>query len=275
MLQRSALNAGEHCRVYQCRHHLHLSLLGCQAPWVLEVLAHQDDAAARTAQCLVCCRCHDVCILQRVVQQSGCNQSCWMCHVYHQQCAYLIGNLAHACIVPFAAVGRATADNQLRLLGKCYAFHLVIVHASCLGVQVVCYRMIQNAAGVHCRTVAQVSALVEVQSHELVAWLQHCQQHCSICLCSGVRLYIGIFCTEELLHAVNGKLLTLVDDLTAAIVAVSGISFGILVGHVRPHSLHHLIADEVLRSDELHALQLALVLLLDEVKNCVVSLHDL
>ena len=49
MLQRTALLSWEYCRVEQLAHHLCYALWCLQAPWVLEVLAHKDDATARTA----------------------------------------------------------------------------------------------------------------------------------------------------------------------------------------------------------------------------------
>ncbi len=45
-----------------------------------------------------------------------------------------------------------------------------------------------------------------------------------------MRLYIGIFRTENFLDAVDCQLLGLVHYLAAAIITVAGIPFGILVG---------------------------------------------
>jgi len=75
-------------------------------------------------------RGYDVSVLHRVVEQAGCDKACRVSHINHKQCANLVGNLTHALVVPLTAVGRATADDELRLVLFCQAFHFVIVNAS-------------------------------------------------------------------------------------------------------------------------------------------------
>ena len=69
----------------------------------------------------------------------------------------------------------------------------------------------------------------EVESHEYIARLQHSEQHGSIGLCARVRLYVGIFGTEELLDALNGEILHFVNYLTSAVVALARVAFSIFV----------------------------------------------
>ena len=102
MLERTALNSGKHSRVDQLRHLAHLALGVGLAPGIVEILAEQDDAAARTAEGLVGCRGDDVGIFERVVEQTGGDKTCGMGHVDHKYCSDLVGDLAHAGIVPFA-----------------------------------------------------------------------------------------------------------------------------------------------------------------------------
>ena len=78
-----------------------------------------------------------MCILNRVVEQSGSNQSGRVSHIYHKQSTNLIGNLAHALVVPLAAVGRAAADDELRLVLESELLHMVVVYASGFWVEVV------------------------------------------------------------------------------------------------------------------------------------------
>jgi hypothetical protein len=47
-----------------------------------------------------------------------------------------------------------------------------------------------------------------------------------------VRLYVGILSPEELAYTVDGELLYFVNYLTAAIVAMARVAFGILVSEV-------------------------------------------
>ena len=48
-------------------------------------------------------------------------------------------------------------------------------------------------------------------------------------LCTGVGLYVGILCTEQLADALDGKFLYLIHHLATAIVALAGIALGIFV----------------------------------------------
>jgi hypothetical protein len=45
-----------------------------------------------------------------------------------------------------------------------------------------------------------------------------------------MRLHIGVVRAEQLLRAVDGKLLRDVDEFAAAVVALPGIAFRVLVG---------------------------------------------
>lgn len=121
----------------------------------------------------------------------------------------------------------------------------------------------------------EVTALVEVETHEGVAGLEHGEEHGLVGLGTGVRLNVGELSPEELLHTVDGELLHLVDDLATAIVTLAGQALGIFVGEVTAHGCHDLVGDEVLTGDEFHAPELALMLLLDKVENLSVFLHNL
>ena len=117
--------------------------------------------------------------------------------------------------------------------------------------------------------------MIQVQTHEGVTGLQYGQQHSGIGLSTGVGLYVGILGTKQLANAVDGQLLYFVDDLATAVVTVSGITLGILVGQVGTHGLHHLVAYKILTGNQLNAFQLALMLFLNQLKDSVVSVHCL
>ena len=51
----------------------------------------------------------------------------------------------------------------------------------------------------------EVTAVVEVQAHESITWLQYSKQNSSVSLRTRVRLYVGILSTEHLLYALDGK----------------------------------------------------------------------
>ena len=122
---------------------------------------------------------------------------------------------------------------------------------------------------------AEVTAVTEVEAHELVAGLEARHEHGHIGLCAAVGLDVGILGAEEPFDAFAGEVLGEVDHLAAAVVTVTGIALGILVGEARAHGLHHLVADEVLAGNQFDTLLLALVLLLYNLKNFVVSFHKI
>ena len=80
-------------------------------------------------------------------------------------------------------------------------------------------------------------------------------------------LYVGVCGSEKLLDAVDGKVFGFVDNLTSAIIAASGITFGVFVCQTRAHGGHDLVADKVFGSDKLYAFFLAEVFTFDDVKN--------
>ena len=152
-----------------------------------------------------------------------------MSHVNHQQCIYLISNLAHAFIIPLTAVSRTTTDNKLWLVLTCETLHLIIVNTTSLTVQCIANMVIKDTRCIHLTTMREMTALVKIKSHECVAWFQHGKQHSLVSLRARVRLHIGIFSTKELLYTLNGKCFNLVNHLTTTIIAFAWITFSILV----------------------------------------------
>ena len=119
----------------------------------------------------------------------------------------------------------------------------------------------------------EVTTMSQIQPQEGIAWVQNCQQHGCIGLCAGVRLHVGPLCIEDLFQSLDSDRLALIHYLATAIITLARVTLGILVGQAAAHGLHHLVADKILGSDQLNAFQLTLVLLLNDVKNNVVSFH--
>ena len=78
-----------------------------------------------------------------------------------------------------------------------------------------------------------------------------------------LRLHIDELAVEQLLGAVDGKLLGDIDVNAAAIVAAPRIAFGVFVGQDAALGFHHRDRDDVLRGDQLDAILLALQLVAD------------
>ena len=79
-------------------------------------------------------------------------------------------------------------------------------------------------------------------------------------------LHVGILGAEQFLHSVAGQVLDHVNYPAPAVIAVARVAFGIFVGQARAHGAHDVVADKVFRGDQFDALELTLVLELDEFK---------
>ena len=274
VLERTALRAREDGGVEQRTHLLDLAFRRGLAPRIVEVLAHEDDTAARTAQGLMGRRGHDMRVLQRVVQQTGCDQSGRVGHVDHEYRAYLIGYAADTGVVPFAAVRTRAGDDQLRLMRAGFELQVVVVHAARRFVQVVADSVEHKAREVHGRTVTEVTAVAEVEPHEGVAGFEARHEHRHVRLRTAVRLYVHVLGVIEAFETVAGDILRDVHYLAPAVVAVTGIALGVLVSQHAAHRLHHLVTHEVLTGDQFDTFGLTLPLPADDVKNLCVTIHS-
>src|SRR5438067_10083663 len=73
-----------------------------------------------------------------------------------------------------------------------------------------------------------------------------------------MRLDIRVLGIEELLRAIDGELLDLIDELATAVVPLSGKTFGVFVGERRAHRFEDGFGDEVFARDKLESFPLAI-----------------
>ena len=90
-----------------------------------------------------------------------------------------------------------------------------------------------------------MSAGGEIHAHDGVARLKKHGVHGHVGLRAGMGLNIGKVGAEQLLYPFNGQIFHLVHILAAAVESGSGIAFGILVGEMAAHGLHHGAAGKV------------------------------
>jgi len=274
MLERTALDAREDGRIENLRHHLHGALRRREPPRILEVFAHEDNAAARPAQGLVGRRGDDMGVFHGIVEQSGGNEARRVGHVYQQQRPDLVGDLAHALVVPLARVGRRTADDQLRAALFGQTLHGVVVDTPGGLVELIAHGLEILARHIDRRTVREVAAVRQVETHEGVAGLQAGEENGHVGLCARVGLDVGPFGAVDPADALDGQVLHLVHHLAAAVITRCGIALGVLVRKHRAHGLHHLIADEVLRGDQFDTVHLTAALGGDQIENPGVFFHS-
>ena len=87
--------------------------------------------------------------------------------------------------------------------------------------------------------VRKVAALVELHGEDLLSEFHVRKINRHVRLGARVGLYVRMLRAEEFFQPVTGKVLGHVMELAAAIVPLSRVTLGILVGHDRPHCLEH------------------------------------
>ena len=138
--------------------------------------------------------------------------------------------------------------------------HLVVVDDLGVRAHVVRDHVVRAPRVVDAEPVREVPAVGELHGHHRVAGLEQREEHREVGRRAGVRLHVGVLGAEDLLAAVDGELLDLVDHVAAAVVARARQPLGVLVGEHRAGGLEHGAAGEVLAGDELQRLLLAVEL---------------
>ena len=184
-----------------------------------------------------------------------------MRHVDEQIGTHAVGDRAETLPVNHQRVRRCACDYHLGLVFRRQCLHLVVVYPFA-GIQAVLDSVVQLATDVYRRTVSQVAAMRERHAKDGVARFEHRQIHRLVCLRSGVGLDIRVFRAEQRLGAVDRQLFHHVYIFAAAIVALAGIAFCILVGQFAALRFHHRRASVVFRRDQLDVILLTAVLIL-------------
>ena len=115
------------------------------------------------------------------------------------------------------------------------------------------------------RAVGQVAAGRQIEAHERVARLHQRHERGRVGGGAGMGLHVGEGAAEQFGDPVDRELLGDVDVLAAAVVALAGQSFGVLVGEHRALRFQHRAAHDVLRRDQLDLVALAAELAADHV----------
>ena len=109
----------------------------------------------------------------------------------------------------------------------------------------------------------KMAAIGKAHAHDRIARLQQSEENRHIGLCAGMRLYVGIFCPEQLLRAGDGQTLHLIDILAAAIVAFARVALCIFICKYAALCFHDSHAHNILRSDHFQLVALAAQLVID------------
>ncbi len=236
--------------------------------------ASEAETTTRTPQGLVCGGRDVVAVLERRRMQPSGDQPRNVSHVVDQDGTDLVGNGPEAGKVPGARIGGSTGHDELRALAQGDRADLVHVDVAGL-VDAVVDGPVELAGAVGGGSMGEVSPIREVQPHQRVARLEGGEVQRQVGVGTGVRLHVyppvGVGQTEQLKGAGAGQLLDLVDDLAAAVVALTGETLSVLVGEHAADDREHARRDVVLRSDELEVVALALFFRRDQRSNGRIS----
>ncbi|ENN85865.1 hypothetical protein RHSP_17832 [Rhizobium freirei PRF 81] len=227
----------------------------------------EDHAAARAAQRLVRGGGGNVAMRERRRMLATGNEAGDVGHVDHQIGADAVGDLAEALPVPDTGIGRATGDDQLRLGFFGLALNLIHVEQVVAFAHAVGHDVEPLAGHVDRRTMRQVTARIQVETHESIARLQEREEDGLVHLRTGVRLNVGEVDAEQLLGALDGELFRDIDELAAAVIALARIAFSIFIRHDRALCFQHGARHDVFRSDQLDFVPLATQFLTDRSKD--------
>ena len=180
-----------------------------------------------------------------------------MRHVHHERRLDRIGDRAEALEIPMAGIGRAAGDDQLRPMLSRQGGDRLHVEAVIVRPHAVGHRLEPFAGHVDRRAVREVAARRKVEPHERVARLKEREEDGLVRLAAGVRLHVGEAAVEEPADALDGEALGDVDEMTAAVIALARIAFGVFVRHDRALRLEHGAGHDVFGRDELDLVALA------------------
>ena len=189
---------------------------------------------------------HDMGVFERVIQQTGCDESSRVSHIDHEDRADLIGYLADTGIIPFTAVRTRACDNQFRLVLARLTLQVLIIDTTCRFVQVITDRIEHQTAEIDGRTVTQVTAMTQVETHERVAGFEASHENGHVRLRTRVRLYVHVLRVVQLFQTLPRDILRDIHHFAAAVIAMTGITLCVLVGQHATHRLHHLVTHEIL-----------------------------
>ena len=210
------------------------------------LLLGQNHARTRATESLVNGGRHNVRMRNRRRVQTGGNQTCEVRHVRPQLRADLIGDGAESFEVEVARVRRPTCDENIRLFCERLLTHLVHIDPHGVLIHTVCGDVVELAGEVQLHAVGQVTAVCQVEAHNLVTGVDQRMQNGSVCLRTCVWLNVGELSAEELLGAVACHVLDDVDVFAATVVTTARVAFGVLVGQNRALSLQHCTWNKVL-----------------------------
>ncbi|CGW50339.1 Uncharacterised protein [Salmonella enterica subsp. enterica serovar Typhi] len=190
----------------------------------------QNHAATRPAQRFMRGGGNHIGIRQRRGETAARHQPGKMRHIHQQHRADGIGNAAKAGKIIVSWVGRSPGDNQPRALTLRDRLNLIHINKTAMRIDAIVKGVKPFAGLIDRRAVSEMAAALQAHAQNFVAGFQQRQIYRLIRLAAGVRLHVNITRAEKLLRAGYRQHLNLINELTAAVVAVLVIAFGVFIG---------------------------------------------
>ena len=195
--QRSTLDAGEHALVDGHREGaLEAREIG-RVQLGRELLAREDEAAARAAQGLVGGRRHDVGVRERARVDAGGDETRDVGHVHEQDRPDAVGDARHPLEVPQPRIGARAAHDELGpdLVGL--RLHRVVIDALGVLTDAVGVHLVELAAEVERHAVGEMAAVGQVHAEDPVARLEDAEVGGHVGLRPAVGLDVDVLGARE------------------------------------------------------------------------------
>jgi hypothetical protein len=174
----------------------------------------------------------DIGVRNRIGVQARGHEARDVRHVDEQIGADRIGNLAEFLEIEVTRIGGEARNDHLGFFGQCLSRERVVVDLAVVRTNAVLHGPEEFSGEVHLGAVREMAAVIEAHAEDGVARVDQREIGRGIRLRTGMRLHVGVV-GAELLGAVDGELLRDIDELTAAVIALARITFGVLVGEYR------------------------------------------
>ena len=249
-----------HGNSFRCNHvHQRTTLLAwedCRVELLSVVLLSQDHAGARTAQGLVHGGGNNVRVWNWIWVQISCNETSKVCHIGPQVSPHFICDGTVCFKIQSAWVGRPASDDDLWLF--CNSLLTQLVHVDTVGfcIDFVGSYFVELAGEVQLHAVGQVTTVSQRKAQDLITWVDKRSKDGSVCLCTGVWLYVGKLSAEQSLSAVTRQIFDDIDVLTSTVVAATWVALCVLVGKDGTLCLQDCTRNKVLRRNHLQGIAL-------------------
>ena len=217
-----------------------------------EARAAEHQAATRSAQRLVGRRRDDVGVRERARVEARGDEARDVRHVHHEQRVVRAGDLGKPLEVDDARVGAGARDDELRPDLPRLDLERAVVDALVLRRDAVGVDLVPASREVDRRAVGQVAAVGQAHAKDPVTVVEHRKVRGHVRLRARVRLDVDVLGTREQRdRALLRERLDDVDELAAPVVALPGLTLGVLVRQPGALGLEHRRGDVVLARDQL------------------------